>query len=281
MKRRISKTKVSQRASVLVLTLIVVSLLTLGAMAFFQKMFLEARATQAHGRKLQARHFAESGLDYMRYLLTQPRATLMQSGGLYANPQMLKGVLVYDDPLAAYRGRFTLIAPDMTTDGFYQGIRYGGVENESSKLNLNTLALLDSASTALGGGGSGGTTGSTGTSATGAASAGSSTTGSTTGGSTTGGSSTSGSTAGGSSGSSTGGSVGHNLLMTLPGMTDAIADAILDWVDSDDTPRWLAPKQANTKRPDIPINRATARCSRSTSCCWFATSRPHCYTAPI
>lgn len=33
------------------------------------------------------------------------------------------------------------------------------------------------------------------------------------------------------------GKVGHDMLMKLPGMTDEIANAILDWIDSDDQPR--------------------------------------------
>src|SRR5258708_5902979 len=33
------------------------------------------------------------------------------------------------------------------------------------------------------------------------------------------------------------GSKGHDLLMTLPNMTEDVANAILDWLDPDDTPR--------------------------------------------
>ena len=67
----------------------------------------------------------------------------MQSGGLYANPSLFQGVVVNDDPMAAFRGRFTVLAPDLTADGYYGGIRYG-LENESARLNLNTVLLADS-----------------------------------------------------------------------------------------------------------------------------------------
>ena len=85
-----------------------------------------------------------------------------------------------DDPLAAFRGRFTVLAPDITTDGYYGGIRYG-LENESSRLNLNTVLLADSSKK----------------------------------------------------------DGARKMLMTLPGMTEPIADAILDWIDPDDEPRML------------------------------------------
>lgn len=168
-------------ASVLVLTLVVVSLLTLGAAAFFERMFAEHRAGRTHGRQLQARQLAESGVEYIKALLMQDPLTIDESGGLYANPDWFQGVLVIDDPIDAFRGRFTILAPDLTTYGRYGGFRYG-LENESSRLNLNTVLMADSSANPTG---------------------------------------------------------ARNLLMTLPGMTESIADAILDWIDSDDEPREL------------------------------------------
>ncbi len=105
---------------------------------------------------------------------------LLESGGLYANPKLFQGIMVTDDPLAAFRGRFTVLAPDLTTDGYYGGVRYG-IENESARLNLNTVLLADNS---------------------------------------------------GEDGA-------RKLLMTLPGMTESIADAILDWLDEDHDTRLL------------------------------------------
>jgi type II secretory pathway component PulK len=166
--------------SVLVLTLIVVALLTLGAASFFERMFAEHRATRASGRQLQARHLAESGVSYLQSILMQEPIVIQDSGGLYANPGLFQGVMVVDDPLAAFRGRFTAISPDITTEGYFGGMRYG-LENESSRLNLNTVLLADNSSE----------------------------------------------------------NGARNLLMRLPGMTESIADAILDWIDSDDETRLL------------------------------------------
>ena len=193
----------SQRtASVLVLTLVVVALLTLGAAAFFERMFAEHRASRAAGRQLQARHLAESGVEYIKAVLLQEPAVIQDSGGLYANPSLFQGMLAIDDPLAAFRGRFTALAPNLTTDGLYGGIRYG-LENESSRLNLNAVLLADS---------------------------------------------------GGPDGA-------RKLLMTLPGMTESIADAILDWIDPDDQPRQLGAERdyySSLAAPYEPRNGALA-----------------------
>ena len=128
----------------LVLTLVVVAMLTLGAAAFFERMFAEHQAERAHGQQLQASQLAESGVEYMKVLLSRDPQQVQDSGGLYANPSLFQGIVVNDDPMAAFRGRFTLFAPDLTTDGYYGGIRYG-LENESARLNLNTVLLADSA----------------------------------------------------------------------------------------------------------------------------------------
>ena len=187
-----------RQASALVLTLIVVAMLTLGAAAFFERMFAEHQAERAHGRQLQANQLAESGVEYIKAAVTQDPETILQSGGLYANPSLFQSILVNDDPLAAFRGRFTVIAPDLTTEGYYGGIRYG-LENESARLNLNTILLADGQ----------------------------------------------------------GENSARTLLMTLPGMTESIADAILDWIDPDDDSRQLGAERdyyASLPHPYAPRN---------------------------
>src|SRR4051812_42620365 len=132
----------TRRGSALVLTLIVVAMLTLGAAAFFERMFAEHQAERAYGRQLQANNLAESGVEYTKAVLVQDPQTILQSGGLYTNPTLFQGIVVNDDRKAAFRGRFTILAPDLTTDGYYGGTRYG-LENESARLNLNTILLAD------------------------------------------------------------------------------------------------------------------------------------------
>jgi type II secretory pathway component PulK len=178
---------------VLILTLVVVAMLTLGAMAFFERMFAERRAVRAYGRQLQSRQLAESGVEYVKALLVQDPLVTKNAGGLYANPSLFQGMLLVDDPISAFRGRFTIVAPDVSTDGLYGGIRYG-LENESSRLNLNTVLLADS-------------------------------------------------------GSENG---ARRLLMTLPGMTESIADSILDWIDSDEEQRPVGAERTYYSTLDPP-----------------------------
>src|SRR5262249_22601277 len=63
--------RASRSASVLVLTLVVVAMLTLGAAAFFERMFAEHQAERAHGEHLQASQLADSGIEYMKVLLSR------------------------------------------------------------------------------------------------------------------------------------------------------------------------------------------------------------------
>ena len=52
-----------------------------------------------------------------------------------------RGVLVADDPTPYARGRFTLVTPD-NQEGGVQGVRFG-LEDQSGRLNLNLLPILD------------------------------------------------------------------------------------------------------------------------------------------
>jgi hypothetical protein len=153
-------------------------MLTLGAAAFFERMFAEHQAERTHGQQLQASQLAESGVEYVKVVLMKDAETIKQSGGLVSNPSLFQGLVVNDDPMSAFRGRFTILAPDLTPDGYFGGIRYG-LENESARLNINTVPLADSSSEGN----------------------------------------------------------ARKILLSLPGMTEPIADAILDWIDSDSDPR--------------------------------------------
>ena len=53
----------------LLLALIVIVLLTLGAMSFFERMFVEHQAARAHIRQTQARYLAESGVEFIRAMV--------------------------------------------------------------------------------------------------------------------------------------------------------------------------------------------------------------------
>ncbi len=167
----------SRSGLVLVVVLVAIMLLSLAGYTFAQLMFAEREAAWAHGRDLQTKALAQSGISWIQQQLVQNPANLQQQGGWYDNPTLFRSVLVLDGPLDRDRGRFTILSP-RTQQGAFVGVRYG-LEDESSRLNLNTLLLAEQKS----------------------------------------------------SGS------GRNILLMFPNMTPEIADAILDWMDTDDTPR--------------------------------------------
>lgn len=166
-----------RRGIVLIIALVVVAMLSLGAYAFSELMLTESEAVDLYGQQLQARALAESGIDVARLFLRQNWETRQQNGGVYDNPGKFQGRLIVDNLRPELRGRFTLVAP-MIEDGNLGGMRYG-LENESTKLNLNALLLADEQTE----------------------------------------------------------DGGRQLLMALPGMTQDVADAILDWIDDDDDVR--------------------------------------------
>jgi DNA uptake protein ComE-like DNA-binding protein len=159
---------------VLVLVMIVIALLSLAGYTFSEMMLAEHEATLLHGRAVQAHALADSGVEMTRMLLAQTPDMREQAGGLYDNPDQFMGMLVVDDETPHGRGRFTIVSSRIE-EGAPGGIRYG-LEDESTRLNLNTLLAVDKAQQGA----------------------------------------------------------GRKLLMGLPGMTEDVADAILDWIDPDD-----------------------------------------------
>ncbi len=167
----------SQRTGlILIIVLVTIVFLALGAYSFSKLMVAESYVAKLSGRQVQSRYLVDSGVDYVRLFLTQDRASIHELGGIYDNPNYFQAIPVgieSTDPKNI--GRFTVVASSLDEDGNPGGFRYGLVD-ESTRLNLNILAFVDSAY-------SGG---------------------------------------------------GKQLLMTLPMMTEDIADAILDWIDPDE-----------------------------------------------
>jgi DNA uptake protein ComE-like DNA-binding protein len=125
------------RGSVLLLVLVVVAMLTLGTATYLELMQNERKAVRHHGRGVQAARLAESGVEYVKTLLALTPAEIQLAGGLAANPTTMQAVIVDDQGDEFDRGRFTILSPGQV-DGLYAGMRYG-LENESAKLNVNTL----------------------------------------------------------------------------------------------------------------------------------------------
>ncbi len=164
-----------RRGSVLLMVLVVVALLTLGTATYLELMQNERQAVRHHGRGLQATRLAESGVEYARTQLMLTPEELLQAGGLANNPTAMQAIVVDDEGDEFDRGRFSIVSPAQV-DGIYSGYRFG-LENESAKLNVNTLLAEGAEDQA------------------------------------------------------------QTRLMALPGMTVEMADAILDWLDADVSPR--------------------------------------------
>ncbi len=120
----------ARRGSILLLVLIVVATLALVTSSQMLMMQNETRATRLAHRQQQARCLAESGVAYLTSLLAMEPLEINQVGGLYENRELLQGVLVDDDLLEEYRGRFTVLSPAMI-NGQPIGFRYG-LEDESA-----------------------------------------------------------------------------------------------------------------------------------------------------
>lgn len=207
-----------RRGMVLVVVLIVVAVLALAAYAFHDVMLGENEVTQIVGRQIQAYSLAASGVAHAQAFLMQDAASQTDAGGVYDNSPQFQAVTVVQEEGETDVGRFTIVAPALDTEGNAAGIRYG-LEDESARINLNALTQLEKDVQTLAAAG--------GTAAMQAASAAVD---------------SAGAGADGASSEEEDTSLdqetaARDLLMALPGMTEDVADAILDWLDEDDEPR--------------------------------------------
>jgi DNA uptake protein ComE-like DNA-binding protein len=132
---------IGRRGLVLPLVLIVIAMLSLAAYSFSELMLTEYRAAVVNERQAQTRTFADTGVELMQDFLKEIDELQLQAGGRYNNPGYFQGVLVADSQQARERGRFSIVAPNIA-DQELAGVRFG-VEDESTKLNLNTILLAD------------------------------------------------------------------------------------------------------------------------------------------
>lgn len=200
------------------LVLVVVAISTMAVYSFAELMLAADEAAYLQGDLVQARLNVDSGIEAIRLILSSPPADRDAAGGIYNNALRFRGVAITNIVNGPVQ-RFTVVAPSLTEKGSLGGLRYG-LQNESARININALLVLEENADAIGmltalasGGGS-----AVGEGILGAASGGSS-------------------SSSGETDSAATGNIAVDLLMTLPGMTESIADAILDWIDTDTEPR--------------------------------------------
>lgn len=138
-----------RRAAVLIIVLVVVAVLSLAAYAFNEVMLSENEVTHMAGRQIQAYSLAASGVADLRALLMSGAQAWDEAGGLYDNPAQFQGRIVVQEADSDDVGRFTVLAPALDSDGVPSGVRYG-LEDESARLNLNTLIAVEARAKSLG-----------------------------------------------------------------------------------------------------------------------------------
>ncbi len=135
---RTDATGEQRRGFVLILVLVVIALTALSAYTFTDLMVTEQEGVLLRGRQIQAKRLVESGVTHARYLLELTPLDHQDLGGLYDNSQLFQAQLVTDHLAAAARGRFSIVAPAYDELGIPQGVRFG-LQDESCRLNLNSL----------------------------------------------------------------------------------------------------------------------------------------------
>lgn len=209
-----NENKQGRKAFLLILVLLVVAGVSLGAMSLLETMVVSKDAAQLGNQQTQAKYIADSGIEFLRYFLAFPKNQQDEMGGWRDNPSLFQALNVIPDTDPARVGNFTIISPNQDEMGQYSGIRYG-LQNESARLNLNALVVIDQSY-----GGAAATM-----AALGSADADLSALG------------ISSDVVEEATGTADLQNLGRSLLMGLPGMTEDVADAILDWIDEDDEPR--------------------------------------------
>lgn len=181
----------------LLVVLVVVALMSIANLSYFDWTLAERKAADATTRREQSLAAADSATEMLRVYLSQETTSIDQDGGWYDNAARFRGVLVADGPAAELRCRASAIAPLWGSDA-QEGGRFG-LEDDSGRLNLNTLLVTEKREEGA----------------------------------------------------------GRAQLLALPGMTESIADAILDWIDEDDQVRSQGAERdyySSLESPYLPAN---------------------------
>lgn len=182
----------------LIIVLIVVAVATMAVYSFTELMVAYDDSAYLSSDIVQARVNVESGVDAIRIMLAQPPEMRSSFGGLYNNPQMFQAITVSSGIDGVTLSNYSVLAPALDEMGMYGGIRFG-LQNESARLNINTLIILEENSASL----------------------------------------APMIEASESAEEVDSQNIAVSLLMGLPGMTEDVAEAILDWIDEDEEPRPL------------------------------------------
>ncbi len=133
-----SRRSPSRHGFFLVLVLIVIAVATMAVYSFTELMLAYDDAAYLAGDIVQARVNVESGAETVRLMLSQPPDSRVDFGGIYNNAQMFQAITVSTGDDGVTPSNFSILAPALDELGMYGGIRFG-LQNESARLNINTL----------------------------------------------------------------------------------------------------------------------------------------------
>ena len=163
----------SRRAGiVLIIVMVVVVMISLAGFGFVASISNENKVVHLRGEQLQMQNALASAEEFLKQYLSQPPSTESSPVTSDEEQELMRGVVVADEPRPNSRVRFTVMAP-YYDDGSNAKWHYG-LLRESSRLDLRSVLDWETRQPGL----------------------------------------------------------GRKSLMTLPGLTEAIADALLDWMEA-------------------------------------------------
>ncbi|MEQ8837101.1 MAG: type II secretion system protein GspK [Lacipirellulaceae bacterium] len=203
----------------MLLVLVVIAVLALSSASYLKNMQNEHLAVRYHGLQARADAAAASGVAYATALLSRPAADLQVEGGIQDNTDLFQAIPLFESEDPEFQWSMTIVSPRIQ-NGLYSGLRYG-LQNESAKLHVNSLLPNSRV---------GGTPG-----------AGQADIGSMLGGQSSEDNSDEGAddAAADNQAAQRGNDQAdpRQRLLAIPGMDVELADALLDWLDTDDIPR--------------------------------------------
>ncbi|MGB7347049.1 MAG: type II secretion system protein GspK [Pirellulaceae bacterium] len=199
---KFNRVKIKRGGFFLVLVLIVIVIATMAVQSFTGLMVAFDKSAYLSGDLVQARVAAESGSEVARLILSNTPEMRFDAGGIYNNGNLFQAIPVSMGIDGNTPCNFSVVAPSLNEYGQLAGLRFG-LQNESARLNINTLPIIEANTEAL----------------------------------TAILSLTSEASADPSAEPVASDNLAFSMLMSLPGMTEDTAAAILDWLDEDEEPR--------------------------------------------
>lgn len=132
----------SRKGMVLILVIVILIALLLAVYAFSRTMISYDSVSRLTGKQIQAGLLVESGVESARAFLRSSDSSRQDAGGIWNNYQQFQAIPILVDSEGRVEGCCSLLAANINDEGNYEGIRFG-LQDESTRLNLNVVAKLD------------------------------------------------------------------------------------------------------------------------------------------